>query len=132
MNPISLENSIKQIEQFNKQTQDSWSQFLKLLQTNFIDLEQKVIETSIQGGLTYKTTIFLNGDRKNEFPTPVPNANDVYWLRHNELVNESLELQKEIITKIIDTIGVTIQKVVNPISFSTSDLVTLASLFKKI
>src|SRR3954451_11881053 len=104
-NPIPLENVTKQIEQFNKQTQDSWEQFSKLLQITFMDLGEKVIETNIQGGPGYKTTIFLNGNRKNEFPNPAPSASDVYWVRHNQLVDETLALQKEIITKVIDTIG---------------------------
>ena len=43
-NPIPLENVTKQIEQFNKQTQDSWEQFSKLLQTTIMDLQEKVIE----------------------------------------------------------------------------------------
>jgi len=51
--------------------------------------------------------------------------------RHNELVDEALAAQKEIIIKIIDTLGTIVQKVVNPISISSSDLVTLTSQFKK-
>ena len=66
-----------------------------------------------------------------EFPNPAPSASDVYRIRHNQIVDETLSLQKEIITKVIDTIGSTIQKVINPISFSTGDLVSLANLFKK-
>ena len=130
-NPVPLDQVTKQIEQFNKQAQDSWEQFLKLLQSSFIDLNEKVIETNIQGGPSYKTVIFINGNRKNDFPNPAPNASDVYWLRHNTMVDETLSLQKEIITKVIDTLGTTLQKVVNPISFSTKNLVDLADLFKK-
>ena len=130
-NPIPLENVTKQIEQFNKQTQDSWEQFSKLLQTTFMDVGEKVIETNIQGGPGYRTTVFLMEIGKMNFRTPAPVLSDVYWVRDNQLVDETLALQKEIITKVIDTIGSTIQKVVNPISFSTGDIVSLANLFKK-
>jgi hypothetical protein len=33
---------------------------------------------------------------------------------HNHLVDEALDLQKEIIIKVIETVGANIQKVVNP------------------
>jgi len=130
-NPLNLQSVNKQIEQFNKQTQDSWEQLLNLLQTTFMELEEKVIETNIQEGSTYRTTIFLKGNRKMEFPNPVSSASDEYWLHHNKIADETLALQNEIIMKVIDTKGSTIQKVVNPISFSTDDRVSLASLFKK-
>jgi hypothetical protein len=130
-NTTSLELFNKQIEQFNSQAKNSWDQLLKLLQTGYLDTTEKTIETVGQGGPTYKTTIKIDGDIKNDFPTPPPNSNDVYWTRHTQLVDQALSLQKEIITKVIDTIGVTVQKIVNPISISTGDLLNLMNLFRK-
>ncbi len=71
-----------------------------------------------------RSVFYLNGSIKNEFPNSTPNATYAYWLHHNQLVDEALSLQKEIINKVIDILGLTIQKVVNPIRFSSSDLFT--------
>ncbi len=130
-NTASVELFNKQIEQFNSQAKNSWDQLLKLLQTAYLDTAEKTIETVGQGGPTYKTIIKIDGDIKNDFPTPPPNSGDVYWTRHTQLVDQALSLQKEIITKVIDTIGVTVQKIVNPISISTGDLLNLMNLFRK-
>jgi hypothetical protein len=121
----------KQIEQFNSQTKNSWEQLLKIVQTSYVDSTQRTIETNAQAGPAFKTIIGLDGDLKNEFPTAPPEANNVYWVRHNQLVDEALATQKEIISKVIDTIGATIQKIVNPISFSSNDVFALTSLFRK-
>jgi hypothetical protein len=56
---------------------------------------------------------------------------DVYCTTHNHLVDEALDLQKEIIIKVIETVGANIQKVVNPISISSSDIMNLTSIFRK-
>ena len=130
-NTTSLELFNKQFEQFNSQAKNSWDQLLKLFQTAYLDTAEKTIETVGQGGPTYKTIIKIDGDIKNDFPTPAPNSTDVYWIRHTQLVDQALSLQKEIITKVIDTIGVTVQKIVNPISISTGDLLNLMNLFRK-
>ena len=127
----NLEQFNKQISQFNAQAQASWEQLLKLIHTSYIDSSQKVIVTNAHEGPNYKTIIKLNGDLKNEFPSPSPDTNDVYWLRHNQLVDEAVALQKEMIMKVIDTVGTTIQKVVNPISISTTDLVNIMGLFRR-
>ena len=73
----------------------------------------------------------MDGDIKNDFPTIPPEVNNVYWARHNQLVDEALTTQKEIIIKVIDTIGATIQKIVNPISISGNDISILMNAFKK-
>jgi hypothetical protein len=115
------------LEQFDTQLKASWDQFLKLMQTSSTDAVEKTIETTSQGGSNYKTVIKLDGDIKNEFPNPAP-ASDIYWTRHNQLVDEAVALQKEIIIKVMDTVGTIVQKIVSPLSISTSDLV---SLFRK-
>ena len=130
-NTASLEQFNKQIEQFNTQAKTSWDELLKLLQISYTDLTEKTIETTSQGGARYKTIIKLDGELKNDFPNPAPNANDVYWIRHNQLVDEAVSLQKEIIIKVMDIVGTILQKVISPISFSSSDLVNLVSSFRK-
>jgi hypothetical protein len=131
VNTAVLEQFNKQTEQFNTQAKASWDQFLKLIQASYIDATEKTIETNVNGGPNYKTAININGDQKNEFPNPAPNADNVYWIRHNQLVDEALALQKEIIMKVIETVGATIQKVVSPISISGSDIMNLTSMFRK-
>ena|SRR5919107_3018245 len=131
VNTAVLEQFNKQTEQFNTQAKASWDQLLKLIQASYIDATEKTIETNVNGGPNYKTTININGDQKNELPNPSPKMDDAYWTRHNQLVDEALALQKEIIMKVIETVGATIQKVVNPISISTSDIMNLTSMFRK-
>ena len=41
----------------------------------------------------------------NEFLTSLPEANNVFWVPHNPPVDEAMTTQKEIIRKVIDTIG---------------------------
>ena len=131
VNTASLEQFNKQIEQFNTEAKTSWEQLLKLLQTSYTDATEKTIETNTQNGPNYKTVIKIDGDVKNDFPNLAPDANNVYWTQHNQLVDGAVALQKEIIIKVIDTIGTTLQKMVNPISFSSSDLVNLINSFIK-
>ena len=126
-----LDQFNKQIEQFNSQTKNSWEQLLKIVQTSYIDSTERTIETSAHAGPVYKTILGLDGDLKNEFPTPPPAENDVYWVRHNQLVDQALTAQKEIISKVIDTIGATIQRIVNPISISSNDISSLLNVFRK-
>jgi hypothetical protein len=131
VNTASLDQFNKQIEQFNTQARTSWEQLLKLLQTSYTDATEKTVETNAQNGPNYKTVIKIDGDVKNDFPNPAPDANDVYWTRHNQLVDGAVALQKEIIIKVIDTVGTTLQKVVSPISFSSSDFMNLINLFRR-
>lgn len=131
VNTAVLEQFNKQTEQFNTQAKASWDQFLKLIQASYVDATEKTIETNVNGGPNYKTTININGDQKNELPNPSPKMDDAYWTRHIQMVDEALALQKEIIMKVIETVGATIQKVVNPISISTSDIMNLTDVLRK-
>jgi hypothetical protein len=131
VNAAMLDQFNKQIEQFNNQTKNSWEQLLKIVQTSYVDSTERTIETGGKDGPLYKTILGLDGDLKNEFPNPSPAPNDVYWIRHNQLVDQALVTQKEIISKVIDTIGATIQKIVNPISMSGNDIFALMNLFRK-
>ena len=67
----------------------------------------------------------------NEFPTTIPKEDDVYWKRHQELVDNILDTRKEIALKIIETVGVTIKGVINPISVSNVDIAKIIENFTK-
>jgi hypothetical protein len=115
------------------QSKDQLNQFSKILEMALQDVTSRVIETSAQdqsGVKKYKTTVEADGDLINEFPSP-PIPNDIYFARHNQLVDGALSLQKEIINKVIETVGQIASKVVTPISISSTDLVNLAQLFLK-
>ena len=131
VNAALLDQFNRQIEQFNNQTKNSWEQLLKILQSSYVDSTERTIETGGQAGPVFKTILGLDGDLKNEFPSHPPAMNDVYWVRHNQLVDQALTAQKEIISKVIDTIGATIQRIVNPVSISSNDVSALMNLFRK-
>lgn len=124
----------KQVGPFVKQGSDSWDQFSKMLQAGIANVGERTIQTKTQGqgtALQYTTNMKLDGSVLNEFPSNIPVANDLYWIRHNALVDKILADRQETINKVIDTIGTTVKGLVNPISFSPVDLVKLAELFKK-
>jgi hypothetical protein len=124
-----------QTQQFNQEAKNSFDQFMQVLKTAAADASKKTIEAKIKGDQDssqyYKTELVNEVDIINEFPNNIPNDNDVYWRRHNELVNEALTTRKEIILKVIDTAGATIKGIINPISVSTIDLAKLVEVLKK-
>jgi hypothetical protein len=123
-------NSVS-LEQFNKEAKESWNQFSQMLQVANKDASERTIVTNTKAGTSYKTDIRIDGDITNEFPEKVSEATDLYWKRHNELVDRVLNERKELLLKVIDMVGTTLTKMVNPISFSTIDLVKLAEMFRK-
>ena len=131
VNAAVIDQWNKQMEQFNSKTKNSWDQLIKILQVSYADSTQRTIETNSQAGPNFKTVVGIDGDLKNDFPSPPPDPNNVYWIRHNQLVAETLDSQKEIIGKVIEVVGATIQKIVNPISISGTDLTALMSIFRK-
>lgn len=115
-------------------SKDQLNQFSKILEMALQDVTSRVIETSAQdqsGVKKYKTILEADGDLINEFPSPPPIPTDIYFARHNQLVDGALSLQKEIINKVIETVGQIASKVGTPISVSSTDLVNLAQLFLK-
>ena len=112
---------------------DQLNQFSKILEMAQQDVTSRVVETSVQGqsgNIKYKTILEADGDLINEFPTPPPIPNDVYFARHNQLVDGALSLQKEIINKVIETVGQIATKVATPISVSSADLVKIAEILR--
>jgi hypothetical protein len=122
------------IDEFTNQTKVSWEQFSKILQAANAQVTERVIETVIDGNgaASYKTTIKLNGDVINEFPKEKPNEDDIYWKRHTDLVNESLQTKKEIMLRVVETVGTTLRGIVNPINFSQVDIAKIIELIRKV
>ena len=123
--------NMESLEQFNKQVKSSWDQFSQILQVANKDAGGRSIVTNTEGEIKYKTDIKMDGDMLNDFPTNTPEANDLYWKRHNELVDKVMNERKDILLKVIEMAGTAMTKMVNPISFSTVDLVKMAEIFKK-
>jgi hypothetical protein len=124
---------------FFKQAQEPWSHFATIVEAATKDAAQRTIITSFRGSQqgnaqessAYKTTLDLvNGNITNEFPNQVPDSADVYWLRHSELVNETLSTRKELILKVIDTVGTTITTIIQPMNLTNIGLAKLADLSK--
>jgi hypothetical protein len=73
------------------------------------NLGQIKITTTEQKGndnLTYATTINIEGDITNTFPTDI---NDTIWQRHNSLVDNVINIRKDIIIKLIEIIGIIVK-----------------------
>ena len=49
----------------------------------------------------------------------MPAPNDLYWTRHAQLVDKVLADRQAMIEKVIDTVGITIKGIINPISLAT-------------
>ena len=95
----------------------SFEAFGKLLQTAIDDSTTITIETA-----DFKTEIKgLEFDIKNEFPKETPKEDDVYWKRHNELVDSIRKDRQEIYIKGMEIAAATIKGIINPISVSTID-----------
>lgn len=104
----------------------TFTEFDELLKKGIKDTGQRTIETKFGENKTFKTEIALtDADVKNDFPADVPKEDDVYWKRHNELVDNVLDMRKEIFLKSIEVAGTTIKGIVNPISVSPIDIAKL-------
>jgi hypothetical protein len=125
----------KQMEPINKLANESFSQFSSILQTAEKEISERTIEIKVQGEASsrYITNITDTGSIINQFPTEMPAPNDLYWMRHTQLVDKVIADKQATIDKIVDTIGATIKGVINPISsmaLSPNDLVQLIDTFR--
>jgi|SRR5215216_1320345 len=122
-----------QMQLFNKDAKDSWNEFTNILKSASSEIGKRTIETRIADTqLTlYKTQINLDGTIANEFSNTQVADSDIYWKRHSELVNEVMATRKEIILKVIETAGITVRGIVNPLSSSNVDLVKLLELLQE-
>lgn len=73
----------------------------------------------------YSAQIKLDGDWIEEVPKLPPKEDDVHWIRFKENLDKVREERKEITNKAMEVAGASITKVVNPISFSLSDISAL-------
>ena len=109
---------------------NTFTEFDNLLKKGLEDAGKRTIETTFGENKVFKTEIALtDADVKNNFPPNIPKEDDVYWKRHNELVDNVLDARKEIILKSIEVAGTTIKGVINPISVSPIDI---AKLFENV
>ena len=107
-----------------------WQKFGELLERALKDAGERTIVTKF-GDSSFKTTVALDNDITNEFPETGPKDDDIYWKRHQELVDNILNTRKEIVLKIIETVGVTIKGVINTISVSNVDIAKIIENFTK-
>jgi len=107
-------------------------QIRNMLETGAKDISTKTIETKSGSSSknTYKTDITATGDIKNSVPTEPPQTDDVYWNRHNELVDKVLQNRVEIILKAIEVSGTTVKGIINPISVSNIDVAKIIQSLK--
>jgi hypothetical protein len=122
----------QQLEPINKLATDSFSHFSSILGTAVKEISERTIETKIQGegSSRYVTNITNMGDVLNEFPSKEPEKDDIYWSRHTQLVDSLLTNRQATIDKVIHTVGTTIKGVINPISFSPTDLIQVINSIK--
>jgi hypothetical protein len=85
---------------------DAWNSLATSLKGTLGDAAQNVIVTQDQSGnVLFKTTVSLDGSVKNEFPATKPQTEDVYWTRHNALVDQAIQNRIQIVLKMMDTVG---------------------------
>lgn len=105
----------------------SFETFGNLLQKTIDDKTTITIETS-----DFKTDMKgLEFDIKNEFPAERPKEDDVYWKRHNELVDSIRKDRQELYIKGMELAAATIKGIINPISVSTIDFGKIFKNFTK-
>jgi len=96
----------------------NFQEIKKMMESISKDLGNKTIVTEF--GTTDKqkfTTHIKVGDEdiQNIFPSEPPNGDNVYWKRHNELVNTYLDARKQIALKAIEVIGTAVTGIINPL-----------------
>lgn len=130
---ITSTNNEKWFAEFLKQFETSTERTKKMWEAAASDATNRTITTTIPGEpkREYKTHIGIDGDITNEFPSTVPDDNDVYWRHHKQMIDEAMATRKEIILRIIDVSGNTIRGMINPISISPVDLAKLIESFRK-
>jgi hypothetical protein len=72
---------------FNPAVTAGFEQFKVMLEAAAKDATTMKIVTKAGEKAEYANSIAHGGDLSNDFPPTAPNENDIYWKRHNELVN---------------------------------------------
>lgn len=76
----------------------------------------------------YSAQIRLDGDWIEVVPNLPPKEDDVYWQRFKDNVNKVREERKDITNKAMEVAGASMTKIINPVSFSLSDISNLVGL----
>lgn len=97
----------------------NFQEIKKIIQTATKDLGNKTIVTKFGEAEDQKFITHItvgDEDIENIFPSETPNADNVYWKRHNELVNLYLEARKQMVLKAIEVTGTAVTGIINPLS----------------
>ena len=98
---------------------ENFQQILKAIKTGVDDIGKKTIITKFGQSENQKFVTHIrvgDEDIENEFPAEAPTADNVYWKRHNELVNIYLETRRQIVLKAIEATGKAVTGIINPAS----------------
>jgi hypothetical protein len=142
---LKLEKMQKEYEKKLAQSQKDFDQKLKDLGTQAnisVEAYQKVLDAAVDDAtkkfntatkqvietksiddantVWYRTTIFGVGQSiTNEFPKKQPDKDDLYWTKHQDLVQNALKTRQDLLNKIIETIGSTVGGLINPAKQAT-------------
>ncbi len=97
----------------------NFQELQKIIQAGTGDLGKKTIVTKFGDAENQKYITHIrigDEDIENEFPPEPPNADNVYWKRHNELVDAYLDARKQMILKAIEVTGTAVAGILNPLS----------------
>jgi hypothetical protein len=101
---ISPANYDTMFQNLGDPIKNSFTNFAKVTESLLARIENTVITTEFKSqniNITYKTTININGDITNEFSQ----VDDKIWQRHNSLVDNNLQIRKEISLKIVEILS---------------------------
>jgi hypothetical protein len=101
---ISPDNYDTMFQNLGDPIKSSFTNFAKVTENLLAKMENTVITTEFESQnikITYKTTISINGDITNEFSQ----VDDKIWQRHNSLVDNNLQIRKEISLKIVEILS---------------------------
>ena len=97
----------------------NFQELQKMIQAGTGDLGKKTIVTKFGDAENQKYVTHIrisDEDIENEFPSEPPNVDNVYWKRHNELVNTYLDARKQMILKAIEVTGIAVTGIINPLN----------------
>ena len=84
---------------------DAWNNLATSLKDTLGNVDQIDIVTQDETGkVLFKTTVLLDGSVTNEFPATKPQSDDVYWTRHNALVDQAIQNRVQIVLNIMQTV----------------------------
>ena len=97
----------------------NFKEIKKMIEVATNDLGNKTIITKFGDGENQKFITHIkvgDEDVENIFPTDTPKDDNVYWKRHNDLVNIYLDARKQIALKAIEVTGTAVTGIINPLA----------------